>query len=78
MDFKEFYKKYFILIEIIYIIIGTFIMFYALYFSDKPTSIKTLRENIDNPMMYLCLIISLVGSLWISKSISSNTKNKSS
>ena len=69
MSFKYFYKKNKIFFEVIDTIFGTLILFYALYFSDKSASIKTLKDNIDNPMLYLCLIISFLGSLWISKSI---------
>lgn len=69
MSFKIFIKKHYLLFNIFIIVLGTFIMFYALYFSDKPFSLKTFKENIDNIMMYLCLLFSFLGSFIINKSI---------
>jgi len=49
-------------------------MFYALYFSDKEASLKTIAYNINNPMMYVCLILSFIGAVFITKFIL-NKKN---
>ncbi|WOC40132.1 hypothetical protein [Polaribacter sp. HL-MS24] len=60
-----FLKKHFYKFRILTITLGTLIMFYGLYFSDKPATIKTIIENKKNPMMYLCILFSFAGSLFI-------------
>lgn len=67
MNFKNFIRKHYLSFNIFSIILGTFIMFYALYFSDKPFSLETFKENLDNFMMYLCLLFSFLGSFIINK-----------
>jgi len=74
MSFKKHLLKYLLVYKIIYIILGTLIMFYALYFSDKEASLKTIAYNINNPMMYVCLILSFIGAVFITKFIL-NKKN---
>lgn len=66
MKYKAFIFKNFFAIRMILIAIGTLVMFYALFFSDKTMSVNTITENINNPIMYLCLFISFLGSYWIS------------
>ncbi len=63
MKTKFYLKRNFYKIRILLIIVITIIMFYSFYFSDKPASINTIRENKDNPMMYVCIVISLFTSL---------------
>ncbi|MBP0902584.1 hypothetical protein ACFSKN_06155 [Mariniflexile gromovii] len=65
MKFRDFVLKHYTFIRVILITIGTLIMFYAFFFSDRPASFNTIKENIDNPMMYVCLLISFLGAWWI-------------
>ena len=69
MKIKDFIIKHGFIFQIVDTILGTAIMFYALYFSNKPASLITIKNDIYNPMLYICLVISFLGSWWISKII---------
>jgi len=45
------------------IFFSTVIMFYALFFAYKERSWKTLYEHINDPMMYLCFLLSFIFSI---------------
>ncbi len=68
-NFKIFFKKYFYKIRIIIILLGTFIMFHAYYFSDKPATLETIIQNKGDKMMYLCIFFSFGISLLMSYSV---------
>ena len=71
MKYKSFILKYFLAFKIFSVVFGTISMFWAFYFSSKPASFGILKESINNPMMYVCLLISFLTSLgmvhWIIK-----------
>ena len=66
MKYRDFVLKYYIFLRISSLAVGTLIMFCAFFFADRPSSFNTIKENIDNPMMYVCLLISFLGTYWIS------------
>ncbi len=61
---KFFLKKNFYKLRVLVIILGTILYFLAFYFSDKKMSFTTLIENKTDPMLYICLIFSLLSSLF--------------
>ncbi|MEW4922433.1 hypothetical protein [Algibacter sp. 2305UL17-15] len=69
MKTRKFVLKYYLSIKVVLIITGTCLLFIAYFFSDKPNSWETIKVNLSNPMMYLCLIISFSISLWITNSV---------
>ena len=75
MSYKEFVIKHFFVIKSLTILVGIAIMFYAMFFSDKPPSFETIKNHIDDPMMYLCLMLSSIASFIIGLPL--NKKNLS-
>lgn len=65
MDFKKIIIKNFSFLTYVTLIIGTLLFFYAFYFSDKDFKIKTIIDNIKDPMLYLCLLFSFLSSLFL-------------
>jgi len=62
---KEFIKNNIFLIRIVFTTIGTLMFFYVFFFYDKEFSFETIEKNKSNIKMYLCMIISLAGAIWI-------------
>ena len=62
---KCFLKRNFFKIRFIIILLGTTIMFHALYFSDRPFILETLIKDRKEPRMYLCLLLSFGTALLI-------------
>ena len=59
---KEFKKNNKIIIKIFENIFGTLIFFYAFFFIDKEFSLSTILDNLNNPVLYICLLFSLLAS----------------
>ena len=62
---RFFLKKHFYKVRMFTIILGTLIMFYGFYFSDKSFTVETFIENGKNPMMYLCILFAFATSILI-------------
>lgn len=65
MKFRNYLLNHFFVFKLLFVFLGTLAMFYAYYFSDKPASFTTIKEHLNDPMMYICIIISLGISLGI-------------
>lgn len=52
-------------IRIIYFVLGTFIMFYAYFFTNRKFAIVTIIENKNNPLLYLCILFSFISVILI-------------
>lgn len=61
-----FYKNNLFLIRLIFSIIGALIFFYAFFFYDKEFSLETIKKHKNDTKMHICIIISLLGGIWIS------------
>ena len=70
MKFNLIFFKKILLNTIIPVAAMTFIMFDAYFFSDKVFSFKVIRDNMDNPKMYLCLLIAFLAALMLHTVIS--------
>lgn len=64
-NIKFFFKKYFFKIRALIIILGTFIMFYFFYFSDKEFSLEIIIQNKNDIKMYVCILIAFGTSFFI-------------
>ncbi|SNZ01285.1 hypothetical protein SAMN06265377_3122 [Flagellimonas pacifica] len=77
MKIKKKLLKNFYQFRILTIVLGTLVMFYSFYFTNKPATIETIIDNKKNPMMYLCILFALGTSLLIHYIISRfNKKNR--
>ena len=56
-------------IRVLIISISTIVLFIALYFADRPLRFETIRVNLDNPMIYVCLLISFLTSFFLERSV---------
>lgn len=63
--FIIFLKKNYSKARIISVLIGTLIMFYGFYFSNKSFTLETLQNEITKPIMYICILFSFISSLLI-------------
>jgi hypothetical protein len=66
MKLSNFIKNNIFGIRIILTVFGTLSFFYAFFFYDKDFSFETIANHKNDIKMYICIIISLIGSIWIS------------
>ena len=72
---KEFKKNNKIIIKIFENIFGSLIFFYAFFFIDKEFSLSTILDNLNNPVLYICLLFSLLASYLTGKFINKYIKS---
>mgnify|MGYP006078992661 FL=1 len=65
MKFKLFLKRNFYTIRILLIVFGGLIFWYSFYFSDQKLSIDCIPYYLKDYRMYLALIFSILGSLFV-------------
>ena len=62
---KNFILKHLLIFKTLSLILGTIIMFIALFFSDKEFNIQMIVVHKSDKMMYLCLLLSFAFSFWV-------------
>lgn len=74
MKTRLFLKRNFYKIRFFLILFGTFIFWYAFYFADQNISINYITCYLKDYRMYLALIFSILGSLFVNYTVGAFNK----